>query len=199
MISRSGRPNGSAFGAHHGHLAGPATIRYGDPEGWDSVEGRVMALVMSIVLSAASGAAAASVPAWRTCPVPAPAPVVRRYAPIGRFAGHWGVDLAAPAGSAVTAPVAGRVTFAGSVAGRRTVTIRTADGRLVSLSYLGALSVRRGAYLGPGDALGRSGRAHGRESVHVSVRVGGRYVDPGAITPCGGGARRIWLIPWPWL
>jgi murein DD-endopeptidase MepM/ murein hydrolase activator NlpD len=73
---------------------------------------------------------------------PVDGPVIAGYAPVGQYAGHWGVDYAAEVGEAVRAPASGTVTFAGSVAGMRTVTIEPVDGFKVSLSYLSGIEVR---------------------------------------------------------
>ena len=67
---------------------------------------------------------------------PVDGPVVAEYAPVGFYGGHWGIDYAAAAGSQVRAPASGRITFAGSVAGMRSVTIEPVPGFKVSLSYL---------------------------------------------------------------
>lgn len=104
--------------------------------------------------------------------------VTADYRPVGRYAGHWGVDYAAVVGDVVRAPVSGRVTFAGSVAGMRSVTIEPVPGVKVSLSYLDAIVVREGAVVARGSPVGRAGSPHGRPGVHLSVRIGGRYVDP---------------------
>ena len=57
---------------------------------------------------------------------PVPGDVVREFAPQGAYAGHWGVDLAAEAGTPVRAARDGVVTFAGPVAGRLSAIV-TAD------------------------------------------------------------------------
>ncbi|HET9259637.1 MAG TPA: hypothetical protein VFP42_05850, partial [Acidimicrobiia bacterium] len=67
---------------------------------------------------------------------PVPGPVTAGFAPEGSYAGHWGVDFAATVGDEVVAPVSGGVTFAGSVAGMKTVTIEPVPGYKVSVSYL---------------------------------------------------------------
>src|SRR2546421_11272289 len=51
---------------------------------------------------------------------------------------HRGIDVGAPTGTAVLAPVAGTVSFAGTVPkGGKTVTIQTQDGYSVTLVHLG--------------------------------------------------------------
>lgn len=122
---------------------------------------------------------------------PVSGPVTDDYAPLGRYAGHWGVDIAAPVGTEVRTPVAGVVSFAGTVAGMKTVTIRLENGIRISLSYLSAVNVKSGARVNSGDVIGLSGRAHGRPALHVSVRVSGVYADPALFLNCAGGTIRL--------
>ena len=63
---------------------------------------------------------------------PVDGPVISEYAPVGSYGGHWGIDYAAAVGTSVRAPASGRVTFAGSVAGMRSVTIEPVPGFKVS-------------------------------------------------------------------
>ena len=109
---------------------------------------------------------------------PVNGPIINHFAPVGQYAGHWGVDFAATPGTPVLAPVAGSVTFAGSVAGMHSVTIQPVPGMRVSVSYLSAIQVRRGEYVSRGDFVGLAGSAHGTGGVHLSVRIDGQYVDP---------------------
>jgi peptidase M23-like protein len=88
---------------------------------------------------------------------------------------HRGVDLAAGRGDAVRAACAGRVVFAGRVAGQRTVSVRCGRWR-VSYAPLTRLGVRAGERVGSGARLGRAARG-----IHFGVRREGRrfgYVDP---------------------
>ena len=109
---------------------------------------------------------------------------------------HRGIDIGAVAGSAVRAPRAGLVRFAGTVPGNgRTVTIETADGYSVTLLHLGAFSVARGATVAEGDAVAVVGPSDGVEhavpSVHLGVRVTDDpqgYVDPLPLLPAGAPA-----------
>jgi septal ring factor EnvC (AmiA/AmiB activator) len=100
------------------------------------------------------------------------------FAPGAGYEGHWGVDFAAAYGSIVRAPVAGRVSFAGSVAGVRSITIAPDEAHRVSISFLSSVLVEEEQAVEQGAPIGSSGWAHGRQAVHLSVRVGGRYVDP---------------------
>jgi murein DD-endopeptidase MepM/ murein hydrolase activator NlpD len=127
---------------------------------------------------------------------PLPGPVVRAFAPVGSFEGHWGVDLAGPAGSPVQVVAPGRVSFAGSVAGRLTVTVNHGGGVRTSYSYLSGLNVGSGALVGEGDVVGLSGEDRGVEGVHLSLRVGERYLDPMRWLSCrlgdpGSGTRLV--------
>ena len=110
----------------------------------------------------------------------------------GSGATHRGVDVAADEGERVLAPLAGRVTFAGSVPSAgggtmRAVTIETAQG-LITLMPLARFDVTRGAELAEGDGVGviaATGDASSVEThLHVGARRGDLYVDPlGLIAP----------------
>lgn len=126
---------------------------------------------------------------------PVTGPVLSPYAPVGQYAGHWGIDIAAPVGSDVRSPVEGVVSFAGTVAGMRTVTVRTSDSTRVSLSYLDSIEVSTSDEVNAGDIVGTSGRAHGINALHVSVRIAGEYVDPERFFSCAEGVIR--LLPDP--
>lgn len=115
---------------------------------------------------------------------PVPGPVVTPYAPVGAYGGHWGVDFASSVGDYVRSPASGSVTFAGSVAGMRTVTVEPVAGFKVSVSYLSRIDVTAGSHVDRGDALGLAGAPHGRPGVHLSTRVDGSYVDPARHMGC---------------
>jgi murein DD-endopeptidase MepM/ murein hydrolase activator NlpD len=110
-------------------------------------------------------------------------------------AGHRGVDLRAPLGADVLAPVAGVVTFAGTVGGRPVVTVTDTEGRrssvepLVPAVHVGEL-VTVGARLGTLTVEG----SHCAPStcLHWGVRVGDDYVDPLRLL---AGAGPVVLLP----
>jgi murein DD-endopeptidase MepM/ murein hydrolase activator NlpD len=75
------------------------------------------------------------------------------------------------------------VTFAGSVAGNRSVTVDHGGGLRTTYSYLGWIAVSAG-FLADGDVLGASGEDHGVAALHVSIRLGSRYIDPLRLLGC---------------
>lgn len=129
---------------------------------------------------------------------PVSGPTVSSFAPVGLYVGHWGVDLGTSAGTVVRAPLSGTVTFAGSVAGMRSVTIQDGDLK-VSVSYLSEMEVARGVRVDRGSVVGRSGLAHGSEALHLSVRIGNRYVDPAPFLQCRFRpiSEALRLVPYP--
>jgi murein DD-endopeptidase MepM/ murein hydrolase activator NlpD len=103
--------------------------------------------------------------------------------------GHRGIDIAASVGELVRSPTAGRVVFAGRVAGRNWVSLLVAPGVLVTLGPLldAATTADRVRLrtpvgrVGPGHApppVGRGGSGREGATLHLSVRVDGVYVDP---------------------
>lgn len=118
---------------------------------------------------------------------PVSGPVAAGFAPGETHGGHWGVDFAVSDDTVVVAPAPGVVTFAGTVAGMRSVTILIEPNVRVSMSYLSRIDVSVGHRVSSGSVVGRSGLAHGLERLHMSVRVGDRYVDPAPFMRCGGG------------
>jgi murein DD-endopeptidase MepM/ murein hydrolase activator NlpD len=116
--------------------------------------------------------------------MPVTGPLVRGFdARAGPFGpGHRGIDIAAPVGELARAPAAGRVVFAGPVAGVNWVTLEVAPGVLVTLGPLldpvaAATRVRSKVpvgRIGPGHAATPAATA----ALHLSVRVDGVYVDP---------------------
>ncbi|MEN8239093.1 MAG: M23 family metallopeptidase, partial [Actinomycetota bacterium] len=119
-----------------------------------------------------------SVAACHGLSLPHEAVIVRPFAPVGRFGGHWGVDVAAAPGSDVRAIGAGTVSFAGSVAGRRSVTIDHGGGLRTSYSYLAGISAEVGRTVAPGSPIGTAGVHDGTSAFHLSLRIGTTYVDP---------------------
>ena len=107
--------------------------------------------------------------------------------------GHRGIDISAPVGATVRAPAAGRVEFAGPVAGTIWVSLLVAPGVRVTLGPLldpvtaGRVSSRAPVgRVGPGHRAAPAEGAGPTEgagpglaaTLHLSVRVDGVYVDP---------------------
>ncbi len=116
--------------------------------------------------------------------IPADSEITRAFAPIGRWAGHWGTDVASPVGSAVPAVGDGVVRFAGTVVYNQTVSVDHGGGVITSYSYLDEIGVSKGDQISRGRSVGSSGVHGGLESYHLSLRLSGRYVDPMAVRRC---------------
>src|SRR3954452_1442975 len=107
---------------------------------------------------------------------------------------HRGIDIGAPAGTWVVAPISGSVAFAGTVpVGGKTVTIATADGYSVTLGHLGSYVVTRGDAVSEGELVGAVGPSGQPELafpyVHLGVRLAGApqgYLDPRFFLPAQG-------------
>jgi murein DD-endopeptidase MepM/ murein hydrolase activator NlpD len=94
--------------------------------------------------------------------------------------GHRGVDLAGKLGQQVYAIGAGRVRFAGSVAGRGVVVLD--HGRLRSTYQPVLATVRPGASVTAGQRIGILELVHSHclpdPCLHLGVLRGHRYIDP---------------------
>ena len=123
-------------------------------------------------------------------PVDAPVsdPFRRPATPYG--AGNRGLEYDTRPGEVVVAAAAGEVTFAGSVAGRRYVTVQHRDGVRTAYGPLGRLApgVRPGTSVAAGDAVGTAG-----DVVLWTARIGDVYVDP-AILLAASGPPRVRLV-----
>ncbi|MDX3634993.1 M23 family metallopeptidase [Streptomyces europaeiscabiei] len=152
------------------------------------------------------------VTAWTTAPRAAPGPpapaepvpavgsswpvglrplVVRAWEPppTPYARGHRGVDLSAPAGSPVRTVAAGRVSFAGRVAGRGVVTIEltgTGDPPLRTTYEPVLTSVKKGDEVTAGALLGtlEATPSHCPTAcLHWGLRRGETYLDPLSLLP----------------
>jgi murein DD-endopeptidase MepM/ murein hydrolase activator NlpD len=99
----------------------------------------------------------------------------------GRYRKHQGVDIAAPAGSPISAAAEGTVIFAGRQRGYgNTVVIAHADGRQTRYAHAARLLVAAGEQVAAGQTIatvGRTGRATGPH-LHFEVAEQGRRVNP---------------------
>lgn len=155
----------------------------------------------SLAVAAVSFVVMAATPAVACVGLEAPVegPVVAEFAPRGRYAGHWGVDIAAPSGTPVRAAGSGVVSFAGAVAGMRAVTVDHGGGLLSTVSWIADHAVGRGTLVGRATVLGWSDEHDGRLAVHLSTRIDGRYVDPIRLLGCAARAPAdaVRLVPVP--
>jgi hypothetical protein len=97
-------------------------------------------------------------------------------------AGHRGVDLEGRYGEVVLSAGAGRVTYAGLLAGRGVVTVTHADGLRTTYEPVDA-TVSVGDLVEAGDALGTLGSGHascrpGTVCLHWGLLRGRTYLDP---------------------
>ena len=103
---------------------------------------------------------------------------------------HRGIDIGAAEGVAVSAPVSGTVSFAGSVpSSGRTISIETSDGYSVTLVHLGSYSVRRGQQVAEHDVVGTVGSAGADAELPGAVRPSRRARGLGS-----AGVRRSALV-----
>ena len=95
---------------------------------------------------------------------------------------HRGVDVAASVGEVVRAPAAGKVVFAGQVAGTNWVSVWVAPGVVATVGPLQGELVAGGRVTGDSAGAGRPGHGPGpvggAATLHLSLRVDGEYLDP---------------------
>ncbi|EFL22904.1 LOW QUALITY PROTEIN: M23 peptidase domain protein, partial [Streptomyces himastatinicus ATCC 53653] len=160
--------------------------------------GAVWALALCVLLFPLRAPAAVAAPGsdGRSWPVAGPEGALRptvlrawRPPPTPWAAGHRGVDLAGGAGQAVRAAAAGRVSFAGPVAGRGVLTIElsgTGDPPLRTSYEPVRATVSRGARVTAGQVVGvmEAGPFHCPAAcLHWGLRRGDRYLDPLSLLP----------------
>ncbi len=102
----------------------------------------------------------------------------RRHPVTGQWSQHYGIDFAAPRGTAVFAPVGGVVTFAGVLRGYgKVVKIRHSLGYETRYAHLSKIRVTKGETVSRGDRVGdvgSTGRSTGNH-LHYEIR---RYRKP---------------------
>ena len=101
--------------------------------------------------------------------------------------GNRGIEYATEPGAVVVAAADGRVVFSGTVAGRRSVTIRHPDGVRTGYGPLRDVFVATGAEVRQRQPIGTAGGA-----VLFTVRVGEDYIDPASLL---AGAFVVHLVP----
>lgn len=94
---------------------------------------------------------------------------------------HWGIDIAAPAGTPVVASAAGTVRYTGWYGGYGSlVYLDHGQGWTTLYSHLGRIDVRGGQHVDQGTiiaAVGSNGRSTGPH-LHFEIRHRNRPVDP---------------------
>lgn len=103
--------------------------------------------------------------------------------------GNRGLEHATEPGDPVRAAAAGRVTFAGPVAGTLHVTVLHADRARTTYSGLATVAVDAGDEVAAGEALGTSGA-----TLLWTLRLGEAYLDP-AVALAASGTGRVRLVP----
>lgn len=136
----------------------------------------VVVLGWCLWLGAAPLAAAATVAV-----PPLPGPVARGFDPPDRpwLPGHRGVDLLGAVGGRVVAAMAGRVVFAGNLAGRGVVVVSHGTLRTTYLPLRPLVSV--GEPVSAGQVIGRLAAGHrcpGGTCLHWGLKRGDAYLDP---------------------
>lgn len=145
------------------------------------VRAGVPALVLLVVGALPAAPAAAGSGSWGW-PLAGPHSVSRPFAPpASRYgAGHRGVDLPAPPGAAVRAAAAGRVTYAGLLAGRGVVVV--SHGALRTTYEPVTAVVRVGQAVALGEVIGHLAAGHlgcpAAVCLHWGLRRGEQYLDP---------------------
>ncbi len=121
---------------------------------------------------------------------PVDAPVVDPFRPpAGPFGpGNRGLEYGTEAGTEVRAAADGTVTFAGSVAGTRHVTVLHGDGLRTSYSFLDRVDVVVGQRVRQGQVVGTT-VGH----LHLGARRGDGYLDPASLF--GTGPPQVELVP----
>ncbi len=145
---------------------------------------RRASLVILLVVAAWSGLppAASSAAGW-IAPLPEPLTVTRAFdLPANPYAaGHRGVDLAGNPGEQVRATGAGRVVYAGPLAGRGVLSVEHADGLRTTYEPVLAL-VSAGIEVTPGQVIGTLQPGHAgcpvAACLHWGLRRGDVYLDP---------------------
>lgn len=147
---------------------------------------RSLLLALLLTLLPAGPAAAATRWVWPLAGTPT---VTRPFdpGPTAYSPGHRGADLAGMAGEPVLAAGAGRVSYAGSLAGRGVVTVT--HGALRTTYEPVSPSVRVGQPVAAGDVLGRLVAGHAGCPVdaclHWGLRRGQTYLDPVRLVEAG--------------
>ncbi|MFJ8110838.1 M23 family metallopeptidase [Streptomyces sp. NPDC096132] len=177
-----------------------------------------MCLPMLLLIALTTTAARADPPPPPGTPPPPPVPAIARTWPVGTrptvlrgweppattySRGHRGVDLAAPTGTPVRAVAAGRVSYAGRVAGRGVISVELSGTDLRTTYEPVRASVPKGEEVAAGEIIGTvepTGTHCTTACVHWGLRRGKTYLNPLDLLPpwlLRRGPSR--LLPLAWL
>ncbi|MDQ6957677.1 MAG: M23 family metallopeptidase [Mariprofundaceae bacterium] len=122
----------------------------------------------------------------------------RRYVNGKPRSPHSGLDIAAPEGTPIINPLAGRVLLAESMfLNGNTIVIGHGRGLVMVYSHLKSLHVHKGAWIKAGETIGevgQTGRATGPH-LHWGVRFNGARINPDSLLVHAGGlAMRLVLL-----
>lgn len=156
---------------------------------------RFIAVVLSLVVSLGGASAATEDEGTWRWPVDGARAVVEPFrAPAHDYGpGHRGMDVAAGPHALVVAPAPGVVAFRGTVVDRPLITIDHGGGRVSTWEPVSS-ALSPGDAIGTGDPLGTvaEGGHAARGTLHVGVRLEGRYINP---LPLFGEVPRAILLP----
>lgn len=148
----------------------------------------VAAVALCLAISTAMPAPATGQPPPYVAPVEAPVvdPFRPPTSPFGP--GNRGLEYGTAPGAEVRAAADGVVSFAGSVAGTRHVTLRHDDGLRTTYSFLDRVDVVVGQRVEQGHVLGTT-VGH----LHLGARAGDAYLDPASLF--ADGPAHVELVP----
>ena len=106
--------------------------------------------------------------------------------------GNRGLEFDNAGDDLVIAAADGFVTFAGSVAGRKAVTIHHPDNVRTSYTSMAVIWVGENAHVEQGDAIGRA-----EANLHFGARIGAHYLDPQVLLDASESPVRARLVPPP--
>lgn len=104
--------------------------------------------------------------------------------------GNRGLEYETRRGGTARAVAAGRVAFAGQVAGRLVLSIEHPDGRRSSLTGLASIEVTIGELVHRSAPVGSTG-----DRLHLGLRESGRYVDPAPLICAERRTARLVPVP----
>jgi murein DD-endopeptidase MepM/ murein hydrolase activator NlpD len=119
----------------------------------------------------------------------------KQYVRAGKTYMHQGIDISASAGEDILAPVSGTVSFVGSVPSgdslvngggsgqtMKAISIKMSSGKVLTLSPVEGIAVKRGASVSEGEVIASLAESGDRSSLcthlHLGLKMGKTYYDP---------------------